>query len=226
MLNNKNYWLNAKTGGEFEDRFCTALKKEGFNQIFRDQIDNLKFEKLKKNITDKLGFEMLTLKILELENLGLQNSYLYQPFGSQNYPDFIIITDIGSILSIEIKSSKSNKPMWNSNLPKENGLYIFSSYEKKDITFWRGGDVLPQSEREELIRFFSDTIKPEEEQYKNILKKKYLKGKYKFERGFNVYTRIAYDQNQTINENAELNYFNANNRKQIEHKVLLFLDNI
>lgn len=226
ILNNKNYWLNAKTGREFEDRFCTALKKEGFNQIFRDQISDSKFKKLKKNIIDKLNPKILTLKDLELEDLGLQSSYLYQPFGSQNYPDFTIITDVGNLLPIEIKSSKSNKPVWNSNLPKENGLYIFSSYEKKDITFWRGGDILPQDERKALIHFFSDIIKPTEEQYKKILKEKYLKSEYKFERGFNVYTRIAYEQNQTINENAELNYFNTSNREQIEHGVLLFLDSM
>jgi len=226
MLSDREYWLNAKTGSEFEDRFCTALKKEGFNQIFRDQIDNLKFVELKKSITDKLDSKILNLSDLNLKNLGLQIGYLYQPFGSQEYPDFIVITNKENILPIEIKSSKANKPVWNSNLPKENGLYIFSSYKQKDLTFWRGGDILPQNERKALITFFTDIIKPSEKQYKSYLKEEYLKGKYSFDRGFNVYTRIAYDQNQGINKNAKLNYFEAPNRKEKENKVLMFLDNM
>ena len=61
--------------------------------------------------------------------------YVWQPSGSQNYPDFLFLEEKVS-LCVESKYSKNSiKPFWNSGLPRPNGIYIFASGKSNDITF-------------------------------------------------------------------------------------------
>jgi len=43
--------------------------------------------------------------------------------------------------------------MWNSNLPKLNGIYIFGCYEYKDVTFFCGKNILQEREIDILLEF-------------------------------------------------------------------------
>ncbi|WP_322908971.1 hypothetical protein [Mycoplasmopsis felis] len=65
--------------------------------------------------------------------------YIYQPFGSQNFPDFLILTN-NYVIPLEVKFSKKNKnselPKWNSNVPKSNAIYLYvNSKKQKPIIF-------------------------------------------------------------------------------------------
>lgn len=61
-------------------------------------------------------------------NMLLPNEFVYQPYGSQRYPDFIVGTT-----SIECKSART-RIMWNDGYPRTTGIYIISD-TKNNNTF-------------------------------------------------------------------------------------------
>lgn len=226
IRNNKKEWLKSKKGIEFEDRFETALKKVGFNR--RNDIGIKKILSLLKNdILDKKSDKIID-NIYSLEDKSFENCFVSQPYGSQNFPDFLVFSR-KKIISIEIKYSSNiaSKPMWNSNLPKSNSIYIFGSYGRGDVTFFMGNDVLPMNERDELIDFFEE-IKKLEDSFKKKIKRNNKDNlfAYKFDRGFNVYVRRAYEQNKTINENAKIDYFLHEDRQRCEDNVIEFCNSL
>lgn len=226
IRNNKKEWLKSKKGIEFEDRFETALKKVGFNR--RNDIEIKKVISLLKNDILNKKSDKIIDNIYSLEDKSFENCFVSQPYGSQNFPDFLVFSR-KKIISIEIKYSSniSSKPMWNSNLPKSNSIYIFGSYGRGDVTFFMGNDVLPMNERVELIDFFEE-IKKLEESFKKKIKQDSKDNlfAYKFDRGFNVYVRRAYEQNKTINENAKIDYFLHEDRQRCEDNVIEFCNSL
>ena len=225
---NKKEWLKSKEGNEFEDRFETSLKRHGFNRRMHDDKDikNI-LSSIKRDILDKKSDRIID-NIYADKDKSMENCFVCQPYGSQNFPDFLIFT-ANKIIAIEIKysSGKSSSPMWNSNLPKANAIYIFGSYGRGDVTFFIGNDVLPMNERNELIDFFEE-IKKLEDNFKNKMKKDNKDNlfAYKFDRGFNVYVRRAYEQNKTINENAKIDYFLHEDRIKCENNVIEFCNSL
>lgn len=223
---NKKEWLKSKKGSEFEDRIETSLKQNGFNRIGKDD-KNIKpiLNSIKNSILDKKSNDIID-NIYYKTNKSLGNCFICQPYGSQNFPDFVIFTN-KKIIPIEIKysSGKSYSPMWNSNLPKANAIYIFGSYGREDITFFLGCDVLPMSERDELINFFSE-IKKLENNFRKKLKEKVKNNNALFDRGFDVYVRRAYQQDKSINNNAEIDYFSHKNRMYCENSVIKFCESL
>ncbi len=215
IQNNKKDWLKASTGEQFEQRFEMALKKFGYNRINKEDVFD--FNKIKNLVLEKKDAEYLENPFKMNE---LQSCFIYQPFGSQNYPDFLIFSK-GYILPIEIKYSQRNqsKPIWNSNLPKANGFYIFGSFGIGDVTFFMGCDVLPKSERNNLIDFFEE-VKKEEESFKEKQRDKFSTKQIKQDRGFTVYIRRAFDQGRTVNKNAHLNYFTHPERVLCEKNLI------
>lgn len=219
---NKEHWLQSRRGDDFEQRFETSLKKHGFNRIFKTDIDKDLFKQIKAKIQDKKSNEIVENPLQESREFC--GCFIFQPFGSQNFPDFLIFAK-RNLLAVEIKYSKDRavKPMWNSNLPKGKAVYIFGSYLLKDITFFIGEDALPMEERVRLIDFF-ENVKKHEYDFKKELKKDLISKKIRNERGFNVYIRRAFDQNKNINSKAEINYFSHPRRKEVEKRVILKLE--
>lgn len=222
---NKKEWLKSKKGNEFEDRFEASLKKYGFNRRVPQDIDNI-LSAIKKNILDKKS-DLLLDNIYALEDKSMENCFICQPYGSQNFPDFLIFT-AKKIIAIEIKysSNKSSKPMWNSNLPKANAIYIFGAYGLSDVTFFLGRDVLSMEERIELISFFENNAKRLEEEFRKKMKNKLDNMNYKFDRGFDVYIRVAYEQNKNINKYANADYFSHTDRIKCENNVIEFCNSL
>jgi len=84
----------------------------------------------------------------DITKLGFNNkSYTYQPNGNQSSPDFIIFID-NTFYIIEAKSSKtSNVPQFNSHLPLNNWIYIFTYLNNKNndksyTTYFMGQDII------------------------------------------------------------------------------------
>lgn len=225
MVNKKNDWLKALKGSDFEDIFRHKLRNNGYYQLI-NQPKHVGFSQVKERVQEKLGTELLFLSDFGLENIGINGSYMMQPYGTQDYPDFVVFTNT-LILPIETKYSKEkqSKPMWNGNLPKYNGIYVFASNGRKDVTFFTGNDVLPHNEREELVRYW-EMVRHEAEKHTKRLKAKRETGEYKFNRGFNIYPRETYNQSRALNEKAQLDYFSAPNRGEIEASVIAFLKDI
>ena len=70
---------------------------------------------------------------------------IYQPFGTQKFPDFLyVIYKDGSYIfqSIEVKSSYNGIAIWNNNYPKENTIYIFHDSKFDKATYFMGSSFI------------------------------------------------------------------------------------
>lgn len=125
-------YVGSHEGGHFENRIEVNLKKIGFTRVLSDNFEREEHQELKGKV---LGKE----SDIDVPNIrsDLESHFLKNPFGSQQYPDFLVFEG-GRVVSVEVKfsSQKQRKPIWNSGLPRPNGLYIFGSYERKDVTFF------------------------------------------------------------------------------------------
>lgn len=74
-----------------------------------------------------------------------------QPNGSQNFPDALIIVDHVGI-PVEFKSGKQDKIVWNSGLPRPDGVYVFNLYGATEsaTTMFMGDEVITEAEYEAL----------------------------------------------------------------------------
>lgn len=72
------------------------------------------------------------------------NTFQHEPNGTQKSPDFVIKFN-NRVLELDLKSSSTGTIMWNSHLPKPNGLYIYSKIVGKiiyDTTIFLGKDII------------------------------------------------------------------------------------
>ncbi|AFX89094.1 hypothetical protein HPAKL86_00320 [Helicobacter pylori Aklavik86] len=128
------------------------------------------------------------------------------------------------VVGIEIKFSKNDKgeknlqtsrPMWNSNLPKPNAIYVYG-VANLDITFFKGSDILSYETREILLKYF-DTLDKDEESLKNALKD--LENPF----GFAPYIRKAYEHKKEFSNHHQIESFFSPNHILREQNVLEFL---
>ena len=238
LKNNKTKYVEAKDGSEFELWFKLILKKFGLREIeIKARKKAFGFNEIKSNSNNKsviegissiekiqtslikTKFSWLKQKILlknsiEIVNnpfININNAFIFQPFGSQQFPDFLIFV-YGKVIPVEIKYTQnenkdkkihSARPMWNSNLPKPNCLYIYG-VAHQIITFFKGSSILDHNTREVLLNFFEDMDK--EKSDLNISLKN-LKNNF----GLYPYIRKAYEHKK-----SKSTFFDANNRQVLE----------
>lgn len=205
---NKDSYLQCSKGKEFEDRLDTYLHGIGYSRIKKEDVEN--FTHIKKDVLLKDREEDVS------NTTKYKKHYIIQPCGTQNYPDFMVF-DEDRIISIEVKYSrkKQKKPVWNSGLPRPNGVYIFGSFGCRDITFFKGSDVLTLDEIRKLHQFFEEAKKSERAFNKSEMQNQTY--------GFKAYIRKAFDQSKTPNREAIPDYFNNPNRQSLENKVLSYV---
>lgn len=210
IIKHKADYLRAETGEHFEDRFERGLRSSGYSPILKRDISAKDFRIIKDFVIQKQNSGFFVFNKYPM-------SFIRGPFGSQNYPDFIIFTE-KYIVPVEIKYSKENqtRPIWNSGIPRANGIYIFGSYKRGDITFFLGHDVLNRKRRAALIKFFEE-VKEKEKSFKKVAIKNLSDTE---KRGFMPYIRRAYDQ-EKISKDTELNYFVHPKRKRLEKNVII-----
>jgi hypothetical protein len=95
--------------------------------------------------------------------------------------------------------------MWNSNLPKANCLYIFASFGKQDITFFRGTDVIEEKLSSQLWDFFIEVKK---------IEKKFIQNLVKSERGWKPYIRVAFEQANFTITRGRIRLFSASTKER------------
>jgi hypothetical protein len=119
----KNSYSNDSNGFKnnlHEKNFKSFLLNENFSEVIKEDKN---WDSIKK--LEKLKFsDVYKGKFL----------FLYQPFGSQKTPDFIVIID-GWVIWVELKRAKSKKISWNTGYPKDNILYIFDSEKLGRVIF-------------------------------------------------------------------------------------------
>ena len=175
ILKNKMQYAGAKTGELFEDQLKSLFKAEGFTEIRNVSKTRKVHEQIMllegiDSKSEKYIFKDLKSKIIDKKStlyfpnpfVKIKNSFIFQPFGSQQYPDFLMITE-ENIIPIEVKFSKTattkekikaKRPKWNSNLPKANGFYIYG-INATDITYFIGADILGHKSRVAMVEYFA-----------------------------------------------------------------------
>ena len=205
---NSSHYLNANNGSAFEDLLAIKFDKMGYTRILPGNLNPDDLKKIKRFVNDKYSDKYIP------NPTDYKEHFLKHPSGGQDYPDFWLFSN-NRIFAIEAKfSTKSQKkPVWNSGLPRPNGVYVFASYEARDITFFLGGDVVSVEEARQFHDFFQE-IKEREDEFNKS------KGGQKF--GFSAYIRKAFDQKKTFNKDATINYFTNPRRPSFEKAVIDF----
>lgn len=181
----------------------------GFSRILRADISSNDWVLIKKHIENKFGDAFL-----DIPNKILKRTFIHQPYGSQQFPDFIVFTD-KKVVPLEVKFStkKQVKPIWNSNVPRANAFYIFGSYGLKDITFFCGNDILSQKHRKNLYGFFNHIRKLQDKIRKDMPVLDTT------DRGFTPYIRSAFDQ-VPHKKSVGTNFFTHPKRRRVENLAI------
>lgn len=220
---NRNNWVTDDSGENFEIYIKNKLVKNGFKEIDSNELGGiLKTIDLKSGDSNSYNLQKLFHKKYG-DNLPLDEKlksgkfYVYQPFGSQKYPDFFIIED-GYIIPLECKSSKNKRPKWNGGLPKPNlGIYFFS-LTAEDITFFLGKDILPKQIYDSLIKQDTEHKKLDKKQEEEINKS------YQ-EHGIDKNKIIHYSRADN-NYKGKTDFFDGEARKQRENSAIEIINNL
>ncbi len=127
MRGDREHYLSGFKGSHFEERIAAELTKLGYVKLIKDDIDESGFVSLKGRVLEKQH-------PLDLVNPFQQfnRHFMMQPYGTQNYPDFLVLDD-RRVINIEVKFSDGGqkRPVWNSGLPRPNGIYVFGQGSKR-----------------------------------------------------------------------------------------------
>lgn len=206
LQSNKSDYLQSNKGKDFERRVEHRLDRIGYLQVNPSDLPNI--ANIKAVIKDRITPDF------PVNSTDYRRHYLMQPFGTQDYPDFLVM-DADRIIGIETKYSNTGKkkPVWNSGLPRCNGIYIFGSYfPTSDITFFVGGSVLTLADIEKLHEFFADL----KDQQGGFNVAEMSAQPY----GFEAYSRKAFGQSKQHNPNAILDFFSNPKRADLEARVI------
>jgi len=190
--------------------------RTGLVHNITSQEDSVKDILLSENLTQfetkqpqKVIYEWLNNP--ELSLIMPVNSYIPQPCGQQQSPDFIVKFIDGRILAIECKSSSSTIPLYNSGGIKQNYFYVFSSKDQNKTVTYMGSDIINDIQQ----KLIDDHIKDARER-DEILNKK-LKEYDTNNRGVCYYTRPMIGQS---GGHIYTNYFTHKN-KEINGKSII-----
>ena len=212
LRSSKRRYLNAERGSDFERRIYTEMDRQvGLSRIQKDQIPKDVFADIKNRIQPK------TLRSSEENTTSFKAHFIFQPYGSQDYPDLLIFYG-DRLIAVEIKFSKSQqgKPMWNSGAPRPTGIYVFGAYERADLTFFMGGSVLEP----EIAQEMHDEWDKVQDEVRAFNARRTNQQRY----GFHLYARKAFDQNKATNPEAITDFFENPYRETLENEVIAYLE--
>lgn len=200
---------NALHGTEFEDRIGEMLRAAGFSALTRDQMDAAIWKSAEEGIDDKLiGGGVLN-------EFPQRSHFVKQPYGTQRFPDFLVLEE-DVIWAVESKYAKNPQghPVWNSGPPRPNAVYLLGNAALRDVTFFRGSDVLSHEDAQTLHQFFDDLPSADELVNSRMQEQPY---------GFVAYIRRAFEQKRTFNRNAVLDFYANPQRKELEASAIAYL---
>lgn len=209
----------------FDEKSSLCLYKDLLN-LEIEEFKNLK-SSLKDKVLNKNNIQIIKNPFKNYNNNGFCY-YTYQPFGKQNFPDFLIITD-NFVLPLEVKSSKnkdSNLPKWNSNIPKANSIYIYTNTDRHNPIIFLGDDFVDNNTRIELNNYFEQF--DEKEKVNNLLIK-LNKNENSFN-PFGLYPKIRVDfstrNDFVIGNEDSLNIFEFSENMKWKEHVFNFLEGL
>jgi hypothetical protein len=166
LVSNQNKFFNQRIQEFGEHRISNYLIKKLENNNFKrigevnTKVWSSKVEECIKNIPN---FKKIQELVLEKGNnkpikncTKIKKSFVYQPFGSQKYPDFLIFLD-KFILPVEIKTISNEKvmsPKFNDVPPMLNGIYLAIHYGTKVLFIFKGSEYSTQKsfEAREILK--------------------------------------------------------------------------
>lgn len=233
---------NGNSGADFENLIQVKLQKSGAVKVgfdkknFTEYIANLysidedEFKKnystLKEQILNKNSSEIVLNPFSE--NISGDSIYLYihQPYGLQNFPDFLILTNKYAFpleVKFSTKMSKKALPKWNNNIPKSNAIYLYTNAEKQKPLVFLRDDFLGQETRILLNNFFEEFS--EEQKIEQLLNN--IKGNVNSYNPFGLFPKIRTDflyKGSFVFENEEkLNIFDFAEKMKWKENVFTFL---
>ena len=141
-------------------------------------------------------------------------TYVSQPFGTHDNPDFVIRDITGKLFAFEAKSAKTPSPMYNSGGLKQNFIYVFSNAKNDSTVVYMGSDIVT-NEQQKLI---DDHVKRARDQDNELnLRLKELDNN---NRGISYYTRPMIEQKGGA---EQTDYFSHVNKDKAKSNVLNFL---
>lgn len=111
-----------------EDAIANVLKKHGF-QLGKIPVGTKRNDALK------------WIKEPQLSSVP-NGTFIEQPFGTHNSPDFIIKVMDEVIIFLEAKSSSGTHPLYNSGGVSEDFLYVFCSKNTDQSTIYKGDSII------------------------------------------------------------------------------------
>ena len=190
---------------------CSGLtKKEEKNghEIAIEHVLNsynmFQFNDIKLRKTDK---QNLNFVLETMPNF----TYISQPFGSNDNPDFIIKDENGIIICLEAKSCNTLHPEYNSGGIHRHYIYVFCSQKTNQTVIYKGSDIIAQ----EQCRLIAEHIELQRQQDIELNKK--LLEFDTNNRGVSYYTRPMIVQKGTA---EKTNYFTHSYREQALNNAL------
>ncbi len=144
-------------------------------------------------------------------------SFILQPCGTQDNPDFIVKIKDNVVFGLECKSSKDTSPEYNSGGLTQNYIYVFSSQRTNSTTTYMGSDIVTP-EQQKLIDEHREKHRKEDA----ILNEK-LKLIDTNHRGVYWYTRPMIEQQGGKSYN---DYFEHKSKTICQENVFKFLENM
>jgi len=138
------------------------------------------------------------------------NTFISQPCGTQNSPDFIVKVN-DRVYFLECKSSKKLHPTFNSGMPRKEYIYIFSSAKPNSTTLFRGEDIVSDEQRKAI-----EAYEPKIKKVINELNSE-LKSHDTNQRGLDLYHRPMWGQKGPA---EKTDYFTHSERERCEQGVL------
>ena len=142
------------------------------------------------------------------------STYISQPCGTHDSPDFII-KDSGKLYFVECKSvKKGGTPVYNSGLPKDKYIYVFSSKKYDQTTVYLGRDVVEPG----VLK----TLKEMEKKIKDLCHQatQELREVVENTHGLGIYARSMFGH-YGIKDKTD--YFHNSRRRELEQNVLDFV---
>ena len=144
-------------------------------------------------------------------------TYIAQPCGTHDNPDFLIKFVSGIVLGVESKTSDGYFPLYNSGGVTQKYIYIFSSQRANATTIYLGRDIMT-SEQQTLLDKHIDLARQQDA----LLNEK-LSELDTTHRGIYYYTRPMIGQQG----GAEFtNYFTHEKRAECEGNVFKFIEDM
>ena len=146
-------------------------------------------------------------------------TFISQPCGTHDNPDFLVKMKTNVVFAIECKSSdkKTKKPLYNSGGITQNYIYVYSSQSTNSTTIYMGSAIITEEQQklinEHILKHRADDA---------VLNEK-LKLIDTNHRGVSYYTRPMIGQS---GDSTCTDYFNHEMKSASEENVFKFVENM